>query len=187
MVTSKCSARRDTAVWTAAWQRGRGWARLSVSALVPRRAPAGSGGPGSRGASTNEIHSFPHFGHMVAHCPRPQRQNWCNLLACLVISHKLLVPTEASRRQARAACLVFFFFSKSRSAWWSACIAKTGWKKSETTGSIGINLLEDYNTLYLCQSLLFFMRQEKDYPCLQSRLSLISALRRCGYLCFHSG
>lgn len=38
--------------------------------------------------------------HMVAHCPRPQRQKWCNLLACPVIS-QTAHPTEAPAGQQK--------------------------------------------------------------------------------------
>lgn len=41
------------------------WQRVGSSVCVgldATEAPAGSGGAGAQGASTNELHSFPHFG-----------------------------------------------------------------------------------------------------------------------------
>lgn len=43
--------------------------------------------------------------HMAGHCPRPPRQNWCNLLACRVTAQTIYptVPSEENRSQERAA------------------------------------------------------------------------------------
>lgn len=60
-------------------------------------------------------------------------------------------PHWGQQKTSKGSVFSFFlFFQMSRRTRWSASIAKTFWKKSETTGSIEINLLEDFNTQYLC-------------------------------------
>lgn len=58
-------------------------------------------------------------------------------------------------------------------------------RKSETTGSIRVSLPEDYNMQYLCQSLLFFVLQEKLILVYTIRFSLTLSLRHKSLLsCF---
>ena len=102
-------------LWTAAWHR----VGLSVCVgLSATEAPVGSRGARARGASTNELHSFPPLQHMVAHCPRPQRQKWCNLLACPVIFTNCPTHWEHGKQKTSKGSLLF----QSTQTWQCVCM-----------------------------------------------------------------
>jgi len=82
------------------------WAGSSVCVrLDATEAPAGSRGARARGASTNELHSFPHFSIwwpiVLGHRGRSDAICWHVLSFSQTVQ-----PTEGltGRRQARAAC-----------------------------------------------------------------------------------
>lgn len=84
------------------------WYRVGSSVCVglgATEAPAGSRGAGAQGASTNELHSFPHFGIwwpiVLGHRGRSDAICW-HVLSFSQTVHPTEAPT--SRRQARAAC-----------------------------------------------------------------------------------
>lgn len=86
-------------------QHGTERACLSASAPLPQRPQQGSRGARARGASTNELHSFPHFSIWWPFVLGRRGRN--DAICWHVLSFSQTVqPTKApaSRRQARAAC-----------------------------------------------------------------------------------
>ncbi len=181
--------------WTAARQRGRGWARLSVSASVPRRPQQGRGERGLRvPAQMRSIH-FPSsaYGGPLSSATEAEVMQFVGM-SC----HFTNCPShwDTGQQKTSKGSLLFGQLptitgsnrSHTHTPKHYTCIClhlhKYFDEKSEKAGSVEVNLSGDYNIQYLCQSLLFFRLWQKLILIYRIRFSRILALRHDSLLIY---